>query len=164
MFCSRKPSQLCCNLTQYWFGLDHRQFIRPIWIVLRIFANLIILLFVLWTASVSLAAFLDITIYFPWVVASIEEIPLHRLQSVRVALFLTFAHYGVLHLLGRNREYLPINFLIQYLFYLCTSAGAIFYIKSVPIQEYIVLAVFVLLYLLCILASRPLNHHYFKNK
>ena len=132
--------------------------------MLRFFANIIILLFVLWTASVSLAAFLDITIYFPWVVASIEEIPLHRLQSIRIAIFLTFAHYGILHIFGRNREYLPINFLIQYLFYLCTSAGAIFYIQSVPPNEYIVLAVFVVFWLFCVLASRPLTHHYFKNK
>ena len=131
--------------------------------MIRLIANAIILLFVVWTASVSIAAFLDITIYFPWVVSSIEEIPLHRLQAIRVSIFLTFSHYGVLHLIGLNRAYFPIDFLNQYLFYLCLSAGIIMYINNITVlQEYVVLAVFILLWLGCVFVSRPLNRDYFK--
>ena len=133
--------------------------------MLRLISNTIILLFVLWTVSVSIAAFFDITIYFPWVVSSIEDIPLHRLQSIRISIFLTFSHYGVLYLVGINRNYLPIDFLIQYLFYLCFSAGIIMYINNITVfQEYAILAFFILLWFGCILVSRPLNRGYFKNR
>ena len=131
--------------------------------MIRLIANAIILLFVVWTASVAIAAFLDITIYFPWVVSSIEEIPLNRLQAIRISIFLTFSHYGVLHLVGLNRTYLPIDFLNQYLFYLCLSGGIIMYVKNVTVlQEYIILAVFIILWLGCVFVSRPLNKGYFK--
>ena len=132
--------------------------------MLRLIANAIILLFVAWTASVSIAAFLDITVYFPWVISSIEEIPLHRLQAIRISIFLTFSHYGVLHLVGFNRVHSPINFLIKYLFYLNLAGGIIFYKSNVAVQEYAILSVFILLWLLSVIASRPLNRSYFKNK
>ena len=131
--------------------------------MMRLIANAIILLFVVWTASVSIAAFLDITIYFPWVISSIEEIPLHRLQAIRISIFLAFSHYGILHLVRLNRTYFPIDFLNQYLFYLCLSSGIIMYINNITVlQEYVVLAVLILLWLGCIFVSRPLNRGYFK--
>ena len=133
--------------------------------MLRLTANAFILLFVVWTASVSIAAFLDITIYFPWVISSIEEIPLHRLQAIRISIFLAFSHYGVLYLVGLNRTYFPIDFLNQYLFYLCLSGGIIMYINNITVfQEYAILAFFILLWFGCILVSRPLNRGYFKNR
>ena len=132
--------------------------------MMRLIANAIILLFVVWTASVSVAAFLDITIYFPWVVSSIEEIPLHRLQIMRISIFLTFSHYGVLHLIGLYRTYYPIDFLIQYLFYLCLSGSIIMYIKNVAVQEYAILVILALLWCACIFVSRPLYRSYFKNR
>ena len=132
--------------------------------MLRLTANAFILLFVVWTASVSIAAFLDITVYFPWVISSIEEIPLHRLQAIRISIFLTFSHYGVLHLIGLNRQHAPIDFLVKYLFYLNLAGGIIFYKSNVAVQEYAILSVFILLWLLSVIASRPLNRGYFKNK
>ena len=131
--------------------------------MLRLTANAFILLFVVWTASVSIAAFLDITIYFPWVISSIEEIPLHRLQAIRISIFLTFSHYGVLYLIGLNRSYFPIDFLNQYLFYLCLSGGINLYINNITaLQEYAILAIFILLWLGCVVVSKPLNRGYFK--
>ena len=137
--------------------------VRTQFTMLRLIANAIILLFVVWTASVSIAAFLDTTIYFPWVVSSIEEIPLHRLQAIRLSIFLTFSHYGVFYLIGINRSYYPIDFLSQYLFYLCLSGGLILYIKNISVlQEYIILAIFILLWLGCVIVSKPINRGYFK--
>jgi len=86
--------------------------------MLKLFANAVIALFVIWTITVSASEFLGITIYFPWVISSAEEIPINRLQIITTAILLTFAHYGVLHIIGRNQEYLPIHILTQYLFIL----------------------------------------------
>ena len=93
--------------------------------MLRALANGVIAFFILWAVAVSIAEFLGITIHFPWIISGAEEIPLHRLQSIRIAILLTFAHYGVLHLFAKNKEYLPIHFLSQFLLYLVISGGII---------------------------------------
>ena len=132
--------------------------------MLRMLANAVIAFFVLWTIAVSFAEFLGVTIHFPWIVSGVDEIPLHRLQILRVAILLTFAHYGVLHLFGKNREYLPIHFLTQFLFYLVISGGIIMYQIEVSVFEYGVLLVFAIVWFLTAIAASPLNRGYFKNK
>ena len=132
--------------------------------MLRVVANGVIAFFVLWTLSVSVAEFTGVPIYFPWIIASVDEIPLHRLQCLRMAILLTFAHYGVFHLFGKNQEYLPIHFLSQFLFYLVVSGGTILYRIEVPVQEYGILALFTIVWLLTVIAAKPLNRDYFKNK
>jgi hypothetical protein len=132
--------------------------------MLRLIANGVIAFFVLWTLAVSVAEFLGVTIHFPWIIAGADEIPLNRLQTLRIAILLTFAHYGTLHLIGKNRDYLPVHFLSQFLFYLVISGGVILYKSEVPIREYVVMAVFVIVWLLTVWAARPLNRDYFKNK
>ena len=132
--------------------------------MLRLVANGVIAFFVLWTLAVSIAEFVGITIHFPWVIAGVDEIPLHRLQSLRIAILLTFAHYGVLHLFGKNQEYLPIHFLSQFLFYLVISGGIILYKIEVSVREYGILALFTIVWLLTVIAAKPLIRDYFKNK
>ncbi|MDC0649583.1 hypothetical protein OAQ37_03635 [Alphaproteobacteria bacterium] len=132
--------------------------------MLRMVANGVIASFVLWTLAVSIAEFFGVTVHFPWIISKVDEIPLNRLQSLRIAILLTFAHYGVLHLFGKNREYLPIHFLSHFLFYLVVSGGMILYKIEVPVQEYGVLVVFTIVWLLTVIAAKPLNRDYFKNK
>ena len=132
--------------------------------MLRVLANGVIALFSLWTLAVSIAEFLGITIHFPWIISGEEEIPMHRLQSIRIAILLTFAHYGILHIFGKNKEYLPIHFLSQYLFYLVISGGIILYQSEVAASEYGVLVIMIIIWLLTIVAGQPLNRDYFKNK
>ena len=132
--------------------------------MLRVLANGVIALFSLWTLAVSIAEFFGITIHFPWIISGEEEIPVHRLQSIRIAILLTFAHYGILHIFGKNKEYLPIHFLSQYLFYLVISGGIILYQSEVAASEYGVLVIMIIIWLLTIVAGQPLNRDYFKNK
>ena len=132
--------------------------------MLKLLANAVIALFVIWTITVSVSEFLGITIYFPWVTSSAEEIPINRLQTIRIAMLLTFAHYGVLHIIGRNQEYLPIRFLTQYLFYLVLTGGIIMFKSDVPLTELIVWLVFAVFWLVCKIAAQPLNRDYFRNK
>ena len=132
--------------------------------MLRLVANCVIAFFVLWTLAVSVAAFIGVTIHFPWVIAGVDEIPLYRLQTLRIAILLTFAHYGVLHLFGKNQEYLPIHFFNQFLFYLVMSGVIIFYKNELPVREYWILVVFTIVWLLTVIAAKPLIRDYFKNK
>ena len=132
--------------------------------MLRVLANGVIAFFVLWTLAVSIAEFLGITVHFPWIISGADGIPVHRLQSIRIAMLLTFAHYGVLHLFGKNKEYLPIHFLSQFLLYLVISGGKIFYQSGVAASEYSILVIFIIVWLLTIVAGQPLNRDYFRNK
>ena len=130
--------------------------------MLRLVANAVIAFFVLWTLAVSVAEFIGVTIHFPWIIA--DEIPLYRLHTLRIAILLTFAHYGALHLFGKNQEYLPIHFLSQFLFYLVMSGVIIFYKNELPVWEYWILALFTIVWLLTVIAAKPLIRDYFKNK
>ena len=132
--------------------------------MLRLLANSVIALLVLWAIAISIAEFFDTTIYFPWIISGEDEIPMNRLRSLRIAILLTFAHYGVFHLLGKNREYLPIHFLNQFLFYLIISGGVIFYQAGVSAKDYGILVVFLVVWFLTIVAAKPLNRDYFKKK
>ena len=130
--------------------------------MLRLVANAVIAFFVVWTLAVSVAEFIGVAIHFPWIIA--DEIPLYRLHTLRIAILLTFAHYGVLHLFGKNQEYLPVHFLGQFLFYLVMSGGIILYKIEVPVREYGILVLFTFVWLLTVIAAKPLNRDYFKNK
>ena len=130
--------------------------------MLRLVANAVIAFFVLWTLAVSVAEFIGVTIHFPWIIT--DEIPLYRLHTLRIAILLTFAHYGVLHLFGKNQEYLPVHFLSQFLFYLVISGGIILYKIEVPVQEYGILVLFIIVWFLTVIVAKPLNRDYFKNK
>ena len=132
--------------------------------MLRLVANAVIAFFVLWTLAVSVAEFIGVTIHFPWIIAGVDEIPLYRLQTLRIAILLTFAHYGVLHLFGKNQEYLPVHFLSQFLFYLVMSGVIIFYKNELPVWEYWILVLFAIVWLLTVIAAKPLIRDYFKNK
>ena len=132
--------------------------------MLRLVSYGVIVIFVVWTLAVSVAEFIGVTIHFPWIIAGIDEIPLHRLQSLRIAIFLTFSHYGMLHLFGKNKEYLPVHFLSQFLFYLVLSGGIIMHKTGVPVREYGILVIFTIVWLLTVVASTPINRDYFKKK
>ena len=128
--------------------------------MLRLVANAVIAFFVLWTLAVSVAEFIGVAIHFPWIIA--DEIPLYRLHTLRIAILLTFAHYGALHLFGKNQEYLPIHFLSQFLFYLVMSGVIIFYKNELPVWEYWILVLFTIVWLLTVIAAKPLIRDYFK--
>ena len=130
--------------------------------MLRLVANAVIAFFVLWTLAVSVANFIGVNIHFPWIIT--DEIPLYRLHTLRIAILLTFAHYGALHLFGKNQEYLPIHFLSQFLFYLVMSGVIIFYKNELPVLEYWILVLFTIVWLLTVIAAKPLIRDYFKNK
>ena len=134
---------------------------------MRLIANTIIVLLIIWALSVSCLAFLDITIHFPWIVsdAGSDEIPFHRLQTVRIGLLLTFSYYGLLHLIGKSQEFYPLHFLTTYLFYMVLSGLIIFYRRDVLMQDWRVLAFFSVCLIFCYAAARPeANRHLIKYK
>ena len=77
----------------------------------KIATKLLIVFFMGWAIYVSVSALFGITIYFPFKISESEIIPYHRWQSVRIAVFLTFAYFIAIHLIDKEKKYLPVLFL-----------------------------------------------------
>jgi len=132
--------------------------------MLRLFANALIAIIAIWALAAALAAMLDFTVYFPWVVPHSGEIPPHRLAAVRVGVLLTFAYFGFLHIFGKSIQLYPINFLTTFLFYLVLGGTIVFYRYQVPLYEYWLSAFWAFICVMAFLASRPLIRDYFRKK
>ena len=131
---------------------------------MRIIANSVVVLLMVWALSVSALAFLDITIHFPWVISGSDGIPFHRLQAIRIGVMLTFSYYGLLHLIGKSQAFFPLHFLTTYLFYMLLSAVIIFYRRDVLLQEWGVILFFGICLIFCYLTARPEASKYLKYK
>ena len=110
--------------------------------LINLLMKLLITFLAVWTSYVSMAAFLDITIYFPFTISEVEYVPYHRWQTVRIAVFLTISYFAILHLFGNKREYLPIQFLETYIKILTIVGLIIFYKADVKNSEYYVILFF----------------------
>lgn len=132
--------------------------------MLRIFANILIVVIALWALASASAAMLDIKVYFPWVMLQNGEIPPHRLAAIRVAVLLTFAYFGFLHIFGKSILLYPVHFLTTFLFFLVFGGTIVFYRYQVPLSEYWLSGFWGFVCLMTYIASRPLVRDYFRNK
>ena len=132
--------------------------------VLRLFANIVIIVMSIWAIAAAATAMLGATVYFPWVLAPSGEIPPHRLAAIRVGVLLTFAYFGFLHIIGRSEQLYPINFLTTFLLFLVAGGTVVFYKYQVPLSEYWLSAFWGFVCLMTYIASRPLVRDYFKKK
>jgi len=108
----------------------------------RFVANLLVGLLTLWAIYSIVSNFVGVTVYFPFNLAVEQDIPYHRWQSVRLAVFATFAFYGVMHLLHGSREVYPVHFLKTYLYMLSFVAVGVFLQEGVHVLEYLLPALF----------------------
>ena len=132
--------------------------------MLRVFANIIIVVMSIWALTAALTAMLGITLYFPWVIEPSAEIPLHRLAAIRVGVLLTCAYFGFLHIIGKSMQLYPVNFLTTFLFFLVVGGSVVFYKYQVPLSEYWMSAFFGFVCLMTYIASRPYVRDYFKKR
>jgi len=132
--------------------------------MLRVFANIIIVVMSIWALAAALTAMLGITLYFPWVIEPSAEIALHRLAAIRVGVLLTCAYFGFLHIIGKSMQLYPVNFLTTFLFFLVVGGSVVFYKYQVPLSEYWMSAFFGFVCLMTYIASRPYVRDYFKKR
>ena len=129
--------------------------------MLRIIGKLLVFTLSIFAIFLGICAVLGIQIYFPFNVAEGEEIPYHRMQSIRVAVFITFTYYGALYLINSIKEVYPIHFLKVFMISFGITSLIFAYQAKVGINE-IILAIF---YLCCGLVfhliSKPTIRKYF---
>ena len=129
--------------------------------MLRVIGKLLVLILSLFAIFLGINAVLGIQIYFPFNIAEGEEIPYHRMQSIRVAVFITFTFYSALYLINSIREVYPIHFLKVFMISFGITSLIFSYQAEAGVKE-VILAIF---YLCCgvifHLISRPEIKKYF---
>ena len=127
----------------------------------RTLAKIIIGLLSLWAVVSVIAEIMGVTIYFPFNVVERQEIPYHRIVSVRLSVFLTFAYFGFRYLFFQSEKLFPIQFLDIYIKSLTICGFFIFYITQVEIREYYFVLFFFIVSIILHFASRNKIRSYF---
>ena len=81
----------------------------------RILSKIIVALLALWATSIFIAEIMGITIYFPFnIVDERQEVPIHRLTSLRLSIALTFIYFAFRYIFFQSEKLYPIQFLDIY--------------------------------------------------
>ena len=131
---------------------------------MRLFAKLLVSTMVIWLLSVVICGLLGVSIQFPFTLIEEGEIAYHRLQTLRIALFLTIAYYGLQYVLDLTKQVYPINFVKVYIFNMCIVGLALFYRLDVDREEYLVLAFWLLFLAILNIATANRYRRLFKKK
>ena len=131
---------------------------------MRLFAKILVIIMVIWLLSVVICGLLGVSIQFPLTIIEEGEIAYHRWQTIRIALFLTIAYYGLQYVLGFTKEVYPINFVKVYIFNMCVVGLALFYRLKVEREEYLVIAFWLLFLVILNIATTNRYRRLFKKK
>jgi hypothetical protein len=131
---------------------------------MRLFAKLLVAAMVIWLLSVVICGLLGVSIQFPFTLIEEGEIAYHRLQTLRIALFLTVSYYGLQYVLDLTKQVYPINFVKVFIFNMCIVGLALFYRLDVDREEYLVLAFWLLFLAILNIATANRYRRLFKKK
>ena len=111
---------------------------------IRILRDIFIFCLSLWAILTIVSFYFDIYILFPFTLVENNEIPYENLIAIRLAIFATFAFYGIMHLLHGSKEVYPIHFLKTFLFMLSIMVLTVF-IKTnaeVSLKQWLIILFF----------------------
>ena len=131
---------------------------------MRFLAKLLVVAMVIWLLSVVICGLFGISIQFPFTIIKEGEIAYHRWQTIRIALFLTVAYYGLQYVLNLTKEVYPINFVKVYIFNMCIVGLVLFYRLNVDREEYLVIAFWLLFLALLNVATTNRYRRLFRKK
>ena len=129
--------------------------------MLRAIGKLLVLILSAFAIFLGICAVLGIQIYFPFNIAEGEEIPYHRMQSIRVAVFVTFTFYGALYLINSIKEVYPIHFLKVFMISFGFTSILFSYQAEAGVKEIIIAIFYLFCGLIFHLISKPAIKKYF---
>ena len=127
----------------------------------RLLSKIIISLLTLWAVSAFIAEIMGVTIFFPFNIVERQEIPYHRLSSLRLSIMSTFAYFGFRYLFFQTDKLYPIQFLDIYIKSLTISGLFVFYSMNVELREYYFVFFFFVVSVILHFASRRKIRSYF---
>ena len=123
-------------------------------------SKIIVALLTLWAIFILVSEIMGITVYFPFNFVEREEIPYHRINSVRLSVFLTFIYFGFRYLFFQSEKLYPIQFLEIYIKSLTVCGVFVFYSMGIPLSEWRFVLFFLIVSIILDFASRQIK----KNK
>ena len=120
-------------------------------------SKLIIAVLCLWSIFIIVSEIMGITVYFPFNFVEREEIPYHRINSVRLSVFLTFIYFGFRYLFFQSEKLYPIQFLEIYIKSLTVCGIFVYYSLEIPIREWRFLLFFLIVSIILHFASRQIK-------
>ncbi len=127
----------------------------------KILSKIIVGILSLWALFIIILELLGITVYFPFNFVENEEIPYHRINSVRLSVFLTFIYFGVRYLFFQSEKMYPIQFLDVYIKSLVIGGLFVFYSMNVELSEYRFIFFFFVVSVIMHFAARKKIRSYF---
>ena len=127
----------------------------------RILSKIIVAMLALWAAFIVISEIAGVTVFFPFNFVETVEIPYHRMQAVRLSVFLTFIYFGVLYIFMQSEKLYPIQFLDIYIKSITICSLFIFYSQNVPFREYYFVFFFFVVSVILHFASRKRIRNYF---
>ena len=109
-----------------------------------------------WAILTIVSFYFDVYILFPFTLVQSNEIPYENLIAIRLAIFATFALYGLMHLLHGSKEVYPVHFLKTFLLML-SIMGLIVFIKSnaeVSLKQWLIILFFFLIAIILHISTR----------
>ena len=128
--------------------------------------NIFILFLSFWAIYTIVAFYFDVHIVFPFTLVENNEIPYNNLIAIRLAIFATFAFYGLMHLLHGSKEVYPVHFLKTFLFML-SIIGLTVFMKGnaeVSLKEWLLVLFFFCIAIILHLANGSKIRRYFGKK
>ena len=111
---------------------------------IRKLRDILIFCLSIWATLTIVSFYFDVYILFPFTLVENNEIPHENLIAIRLAIFATFAFYGLMHLLHGSKEVYPIHFLKTFLFML-SIMGLTVFIKSnseISLKQWLIILFF----------------------
>ena len=128
----------------------------------RILSKIIVGLLALWATSAIISQLFGIIIFFPFnIVEEQEFMPYHRLNSIRVSIFVTFTYFAIRYIFFQSQKLYPIQFLEIYIKSFTITCLFIFYSMNVEFREYYFVFFFFIVSVILHFASRKKIRSYF---
>ena len=100
----------------------------------RFLSKSIVALLAAWAVYAFISEIMGVTIYFPFNIVERQEIPYHRLLSLRYSIFLTFIYFAIRFIFFQSEKLYPIQFLDVYIKSLTISGIFVFYSLNVEFR------------------------------
>ena len=113
---------------------------------------------------ILLGEIINVHIYFPLSISEDEQIPYHRMQSVRLSLIITFIYFGIRYMIWNTVKMYPIQFLNVILKSLAFSSLFVYYTFQMELREYWFVIFFFIVAAILHFSSRPEIKKYFKQR
>ena len=129
----------------------------------HLLSKILVILLTLVGIIILVGELINVHIYFPLNISSNEEIPYHRVQSVRLSAVISFVYFGIRYLFWRSVKMYPIQFLNIILKSLAISSLYVYYTFQMELREYWFVLFFFVVAIILHFASRPEIRRYFKH-